>query len=133
MKLGYAITIHKSQGQTYEAMNLSPEIFTVGQLYVALSRCKSAEKMYISSPLASRMLLTSKQVIAYYESPETYSFFGDGESMVNIAVPQKHKAIVERVLKAIGGREDEFARVLRAFEKNKSEGYDQLSLFDQAS
>ena len=135
MKLGYAITIHKSQGQTYEAMNLSPEIFAVGQLYVALSRCKSAEKMYIAAPLTNKMLLTSKQVVAYYESPDTYSFFGSGENMVNVPVPQKHKAIVERVLKAIAGREDEFAKVLRKFENSREGREDgiQLSLLEDVS
>lgn len=136
MKLGYAITIHKSQGQTYEAMNLSPEIFAIGQLYVALSRCKTVQKLYISSPLTSRMLMTSRQVIAYYENPDEYSFFGDDEDMVNISIPQKYKAVVERLMKSITGREDEFASVLRAFEKSKSakyaDGSEQLSLFDKA-
>jgi hypothetical protein len=47
MKLGYAVTIHKSQGQTYDAMNFDPEIFEIGQLYVALSRCKSVDQIYI--------------------------------------------------------------------------------------
>ena len=46
-KIGYAITIHKSQGQTYDAMNLVPEIFTPGQLYTALSRCKMLQNIYI--------------------------------------------------------------------------------------
>lgn len=46
-KLGYAVTVHKSQGQTYDAVNLVPEMFAPGQLYVALSRCRSAGKLYI--------------------------------------------------------------------------------------
>lgn len=119
LKLGYAITIHKSQGQTYEAMNLSPEIFAAGQLYVALSRCKDVKKLYINGYLASRMLITSKEVIAYYENPEKYSFFGDEETFVEVVVPQKYKAIIERVAKVIDGREDEFVKVLRNFEKNE--------------
>lgn len=130
MKLGYAITIHKSQGQTYEAMNLSPEIFSVGQLYVALSRCKTADKIYISSRLYPRMLMTSKEVIAYYESPEAYSFFDEGETFVNVTIPLKYKAFVERLVKTINGREDEFAKMLREFEKNEEDR--QLSLFDKA-
>lgn len=32
MRLGYAVTIHKSQGQRYDSMNLAPEIFATGQL-----------------------------------------------------------------------------------------------------
>lgn len=134
MKLGYAITIHKSQGQTYEAMNLSPEIFAIGQLYVALSRCKYIDKMYISSPLTSRMFKTSKEVIAYYENPDEYSYFGDDEDMVSVYVPSKHKAIVERLIYAINGREQEFVKLLREFEKSKTttcaDGSEQLSFAD---
>jgi ATP-dependent exoDNAse (exonuclease V) alpha subunit len=134
MKLGYAITIHKSQGQTYEAMNLSPEIFAIGQLYVALSRCKYVDKLYISSPLTRRMLMTSKEVIAYYENPDEYSYFGDDEDMVSVCIPSKHKAIVERMLIAVNGREQEFVKLLREFEKSKAacaDGCKQLS-FDDA-
>lgn len=46
-KIGYAVTIHKSQGQTYDTMNLVPEIFMPGQLYVAMSRCKNLDQIYI--------------------------------------------------------------------------------------
>jgi len=65
------------------------------------------------------MLITSKEVIAYYENPEKYSFFGDEETFVEVVVPQKYKAIIERVAKVIDGREDEFVKVLRNFEKNE--------------
>lgn len=42
IKLAYAFTIHKSQGQTYDeiVLDLSSHIFAPGQLYVALSRVK---------------------------------------------------------------------------------------------
>lgn len=54
-KIAYAITIHKSQGQTYDQMNLIPEIWSPGQLYVALSRCKTLEKIYIQ-PVSGQKL-----------------------------------------------------------------------------
>lgn len=132
MKLGYAITIHKSQGQTYEAMNLAPEIFTIGQLYVAMSRCKTIENVFIDRPLNEAMLRTSKQVIMYYESPETYSFFPEEESVVSVLVPKKHKTIIERLEKSLVGREDEFIKLLRAFEKKRTDENVQLSLLDEA-
>lgn len=132
MKLGYAITIHKSQGQTYEKMNLAPEIFAIGQLYVALSRCKAVENIYIDRPLDRSMLRTSKQVMAYYDSPETYSFFGEDENVVSILVAKKHKNIMERLEKSLTGREDEFIKLLREFEKRKTADGVQLSLLDEA-
>ena len=62
-KLGYAVTIHKAQGQTYEAANLVPEIFAAGQLYVGLSRCRTAKTLYIQPDRNGRKLLP-KHVIA---------------------------------------------------------------------
>lgn len=48
MRLGWATTIHKSQGQTYSAVNVDiRSIFCKGQLYVALSRCKTLDGMHI--------------------------------------------------------------------------------------
>lgn len=123
MKLGYALTIHKSQGQTYEAMNLAPEIFAVGQLYVALSRCKSVDKLYVAGYLAPNMLMTSKEVISYYDSPETYSFFDD-EVFVNVLVPQNQESLMKRVSEAIKGHEAEFMKLLRDFEKNTAQEYE---------
>lgn len=81
MRLGYAVTIHKSQGQTYDKMNLNPEIFSNGQLYVALSRCKSIENLYIHGYLSQRMVRASGEVNAYYSNPEGYRFFDDEKPM----------------------------------------------------
>ena len=55
-KIGYAITIHKSQGQTYDQMNLVPEIWSPGQLYVALSRCKTLANIYIQPLYGSKII-----------------------------------------------------------------------------
>ena len=65
--LGWAITIHKSQGQSYDAMNVDPaNIFAPGQLYVALSRCKDVHKMHLSRPLVPSDVLTSDAVKRFY-------------------------------------------------------------------
>lgn len=50
VKLSYAITIHKSQGQTYDAVNLYSSCWAHGQLYVGLSRVKSIDSYY--SPIS---------------------------------------------------------------------------------
>lgn len=68
LKIAYAITIHKSQGQTYSSVNVSPVCFASGQLYVALSRAKSIEGMSLTSNIARSELRTSPAVKRFYES-----------------------------------------------------------------
>ena len=59
-KIGYAITIHKSQGQTYDKMNVVPEIFMPGQLYVALSRCRDVKSIYVQPDGYGRRITPEK-------------------------------------------------------------------------
>ena len=66
LRLGYAITVHKSQGQTYNACNFLPQIFADGQLYVALSRVTDISRLYLSKPLTVGMVRTSGEVIDFY-------------------------------------------------------------------
>ena len=48
LKLAYAITVHKSQGKTFEKVNINPYCKNAGQLYTAISRCKSAENIFFN-------------------------------------------------------------------------------------
>ena len=69
VRLAWAITIHKSQGQTYEHVNVSAEsIFAEGQLYVALSRCKTIEGMHISGKLTDSKVIASEAVKHFMKS-----------------------------------------------------------------
>jgi ATP-dependent exoDNAse (exonuclease V) alpha subunit len=68
VKLAYAITIHKSQGQTYDAANISPYSWDCGQLYVALSRVRSLDKLHFNYEPDMRYLVTSLNVIKFYNS-----------------------------------------------------------------
>lgn len=70
LKLAWAITIHKSQGQTYEAVNLNPDCFCEGQLYVALSRAKDLKKLHLISEIKSSYLKTSNVVKDFYKKIE---------------------------------------------------------------
>lgn len=46
--LGYATTVHKSQGKTLDAVNIDANCnFMPGQLYVAISRCRDVKKLYL--------------------------------------------------------------------------------------
>ena len=71
-KLGKAITIHKSQGQTFDRMVLSPEIFAPGQLYVALSRVRNPEGLVLLKPLCAEYLIVDDTVKRFYENGYTW-------------------------------------------------------------
>ncbi|RYY06955.1 MAG: helicase, partial [Sphingobacteriaceae bacterium] len=66
LRLAWAITIHKSQGLTFEKAIIDAEdAFTHGQVYVALSRCKTLEGMVLSSPLKGKSVITDQTVANY--------------------------------------------------------------------
>lgn len=63
LKLAWAITIHKSQGLTFERAIIDAEAsFAHGQVYVALSRCKTLEGMVLSTPISSRSIISDNVV-----------------------------------------------------------------------
>lgn len=66
VRLAWAITIHKSQGLTFEhAIIDASRSFTHGQTYVALSRCKTLEGMVLSQPLSRGAIISSQTVDAF--------------------------------------------------------------------
>ena len=71
--LAWALTIHKSQGATLDAaeIDVGSGIFECGQTYVALSRVKSLEGLYLTSFDAKRIRI-NKKVKEFYESLTLY-------------------------------------------------------------
>jgi tRNA uridine 5-carbamoylmethylation protein Kti12 len=66
LKLAWAITIHKSQGLTFEKAVIDANLaFAHGQVYVALSRCKSFEGMVLRSPISFNSVKTDGTVSEY--------------------------------------------------------------------
>ena len=66
LKTAWAITIHKSQGLTFEkAIVNAGAAFTHGQVYVALSRCKSLEGLVLGTPLRPEALIND-QVVKHF-------------------------------------------------------------------
>lgn len=67
LKLAYAMTIHKAQGQTFEAASIYPRCWDPGQLYTALSRLTSVSGMHLAYKCADSFLITSQDVIDFNE------------------------------------------------------------------
>ena len=67
VKLGYAITIHKSQGQTYPAANIAPAGWLSGLLYVALSRVKDINQLHLLHKIEPNMVNADPTVIEFYK------------------------------------------------------------------
>ena len=71
-KLGKAITIHKSQGQTFDKVIISPEIFAAGQLYVVLSRVKSTDGLFLLREVLPEHLIIDSNVEKFYKNNYTW-------------------------------------------------------------
>lgn len=67
LTLAWALTIHKSQGKTFQkvVLDIGRGAFMPGQVYVALSRCTSLEGLILKRPLYSRHIWSDPEVVAF--------------------------------------------------------------------
>lgn len=71
LRLAWAITIHKSQGLTFDrAIIDAAASFASGQVYVALSRCRTLEGMVLATPLRQDAVMTDLRVEDYIDGQE---------------------------------------------------------------
>lgn len=71
LRLAWAITIHKSQGLTFEKVIIdAQEAFAHGQTYVALSRCKTLEGVVLTGPITKKSIITNLQVASFSKNAE---------------------------------------------------------------
>ena len=66
-RLAWAITIHKSQGKTFEqvTIDIGRGTFAAGQMYVALSRCTSFQGIVLKTPIGKQNIRTDYRIFAF--------------------------------------------------------------------
>ena len=66
LRLAWAVTIHKSQGLTFDRVMIDAgAAFSFGQVYVALSRCRTLEGIVLCSPITSRCTFSNDEVRSF--------------------------------------------------------------------
>ncbi len=85
--LAWALTIHKSQGATLDAaeIDVGSGIFECGQTYVALSRVKSLNGLYLTSFDVTKIKI-NKKVKAFYEALNMYNNESESENLVPLLI-----------------------------------------------
>jgi ATP-dependent DNA helicase PIF1 len=67
LRLAWAVTVHKAQGQTYDEVmiDMGRGAFSPGQTYVALSRVRSLEGLYLSRPIRQNDIMVDDHVLRF--------------------------------------------------------------------
>lgn len=89
LKLAYAFTIHKAQGQTYDKviLDLNSHIFAPGQLYVALSRARSLQGLYLTKPVTYSDIISDDSIFEFLNKIRSYNQANQTEKIL----PNKRK------------------------------------------
>lgn len=133
VRLAFAVTIHKSQGKTFEnvVIDVGRGTFAHGQMYVALSRCTTLNGIVLKQPLKKNHILMDWQVVKfltglqYAQSARTFSR-EDKLKMIETAIIEK-KNIEILYLK---GQDEKSRRTVRPLFMGEMEykGYPYLGL-----
>lgn len=112
LKLAYAFTIHKAQGQTYDKviLDLNSHIFAPGQLYVALSRAKSLQGLFLTKPMAYSDIISDESIFEFLGKIRVYNGYEQSNS----------ETIINSITTIVNPLCDNFCSYIRMNEKNPS-------------
>lgn len=87
LRLGWAITIHKSQGQTFNRafIDITRSPWENGQLYVALSRCRTLDGLSLSRKIEKKDIKSDRNIISFITRYDSFIDFPDTECSVTIS------------------------------------------------
>jgi hypothetical protein len=107
IRLAWALTIHKSQGQTYQSveLDLTTAAFAAGQMYVALSRCTCMEGLYLKMPVKQKDVIVDAKVSAFMARRETIKAEVVEEEQVVIEQEESEIVAISEVLEVEQTRE----------------------------
>lgn len=93
VKLAWAVTIHKSQGLTFEKViiDIGRGTFSHGQLYVALSRCTSLNGIVLKRPIAKKHIFMDRRVVDFITK---YQY---KQSQISLPLDEKISIIKEAI------------------------------------
>ncbi len=95
IKLAWAVTIHKSQGLTFEKAIIDVEkAFAPGQIYVALSRLVSLEGLVLASPVPVSALQQDSEILRFADNRE------DESHLNKILEQETHQFLTESIMRA---------------------------------
>ena len=81
LQAAWAVTIHKAQGLTFDRVVIdAADAFAFGQVYVALSRCRTLEGLTLSTPLSAGVAFDDAAVHRFVDSQPTFEQTADAAS-----------------------------------------------------
>lgn len=99
LKLAWAITIHKSQGLTFDEVVIDAgKAFAAGQVYVALSRCRTLDKIVLMSRITSKAIMMDQSVRGYLNSVKKVEVGDEAPIVKPKATRQKMTETVSKTL-----------------------------------